>query len=949
MKETEKILDRIREKQNVMIVSDSQKRLESLFDELCAAGYGKIIMPLFEAEYSKRELTRELGQCLTDVHRKREPLGKSILEVKRLLEHSKGEVLECELSHIGQLTEEEVKVLAAVVEEYGVAVQKTDCENCDESWDGVRVQECTDELKVQIKKVLQQMQKVIGNLNNIEGLQRIAAGSSLSFNWESIENLLTICEKSVRLQNVPAFWMYQQDLIKLKDMASDYRKQCYDYRTVQENIGRKYNPEVFNLDGAGMEAVLCEGIRKLREMIHLQGRNDGFILDNLRHFASRADGLKRALKQVQQYASDVEERTRENKDSALVKKQAKAAQDSSQEIENQDVRASIDKVTQAWKEAESWNPLDEGMRTVHYVQDIEHNLFLCKAILGNLNPCDTWLEDGQAEEIIYELGACEKQCLEIQKIMYRISEVHNESVFQLPCEELLSKFQHTYQSVLGRLKGSYRQDRERILNTYQHPVDNLTDEVMIELLNMLCLLQEKREWLRSRKQFLIENIGAYYHGEHTNWVIVKEDIRQFQVLVAYFDKKEKAFQYLTSCAHDTEQVQKFYDSLIILKRIMREELAEYCSEQELASFPLNQIQAILKQKVKKEDKEQTSYQEPKVILNEGDLDVQKLDSDDRLRQIEADVKVFLRAEQVERIPVSEQRKRLGMIIETCRTMDEQLMKLKGLCKRPEHADLLLEDLKQVRQMQQTEQRFQIDNEEKRTAFGKLYQGIVTDWNQVWEQIELAQSMRQDVKKYHLLRSSVEELLDVESADIDLYDMISQLSEATVHKNDFAFLDHLFEEEYNLYKMPFDRLHTKLMNCMNSIENLEQWMGYQSARRKCERYGLLSFLSEAKKMGVTWEEEFMVQSFYKTFYQKWLSLEMEQEASRYCVKCLDEITEMQQLEEEKTDIRKLEIEDYLEFVPHWLSRIKPCLLVKGEAIESYYYQRILISDTDVQEG
>ena len=202
-------------------------------------------------------------------------------------------------------------------------------------------------------------------------------------------------------------------------------------------------------------------------------------------------------------------------------------------------------------------------------------------------------------------------------------------------------------------------------------------------------------------------------------------------------------------------------------------------------------------------------------------------------------------------------------------------------------------------------------------------------------------MRSDVGKYHLSRTFVEALLDSEQSNLDIYSDLNMLTGTTIYRNEFAFASQLFGQEERLSEMEFDKLYEKLSNCLNAVDMLESWIVYEQGKKKCLKHGLMSFISAIE--GRQLEAEKIKYSFIKTFYRKWLESVIFQKGGLYPyrVKSYEEIHEILALEEEKRDIRTMEVSDYLSAVPHWLSRRKSCLLVKDETLMVPFYEKIVL--------
>ena len=310
-----------------------------------------------------------------------------------------------------------------------------------------------------------------------------------------------------------------------------------------------------------------------------------------------------------------------------------------------------------------------------------------------------------------------------------------------------------------------------------------------------------------------------------------------------------------------------------------------------------------------------------------------------LAKIEGELKSFLQVNSLDKLTIQDATSSLSKVKEMCRNMDDIFSDISKLCKRREHAKNMLEDLKQFCAMQKIERQFEDDCEEYKKAYGKLYHGVVTDWNSLCDKLKLAKSLKSDVGKYHLTRAALEILLDQYNTTIDCYTSLNVLTSASIYKEDFQFYSELFEPELHLSQMDYTKVFLKLNNCLKSIDDIQQWCLYQQGRSKCVKHGLMSFLSAIE--GKLLATEKIKESFLATFYRKWLDSLLIDKGGiyPYRVRSQEEIQEMIRLETIFTDVRKMEIEDYLTYVPNWLSRRKNCLLVSNPEIDSEFYNKV----------
>lgn len=1109
MDQTEEILERLKQQEKVMIISQDQKTLEALFDEICEAGYRNTILPLFEEAFSKRELARELGKCLIDLHKEVQPLGKSILEVSRMIEDTKGEEINCVLPYIDKLALKDVEELADVLLEYEEVVKNLTIMPDEECWNGIQIAECSDEQVTRLKNVLPKLIQVFEELSEFEKqLKPLDEGEFLKFDWNHLEQFITLFEKLQRLQDVPVDWMFQSELNSLYEDANHNRKLCMDYMHIRNDISSKYEDALFDLDGVGIYDTLTEGIKTLTSMLRIHGQNDGFIIDNLRHIAERTDMLYANLIRMQQDVEKIKELTGGAKEATfenipafyqmadflshkpegmkggLSASQIQSAEESihklrqlyhagddtrvtlneryteaffnldtswwmerfgqhaqikkymmgQKQIHLSDIRDFTEKMVESeqlirasWEEIQKYDMKPFQIPDVKKVYDIDANLAICTAVLGKVTPNETWLNESERQELLYEIEDCERRCLQIRRLSYGLLGMHNEQVFLLDWEELLPKFMEHYQGFFKRLKGSYKQDRELVASTYQNVPENLSDEEILEVLRTLQTLAREREAFRQKKGFLVEHIGEYYHGENTNWVLLKADIKQFEEILECFETPEEAYRSIMAAADSRESLQQYYGALMTLRNAVRERASVFYQSSEFSMECIEDIayrfaEMVLQAKKMEEDflaiveyrkdaesVDEISYQEvlrglqsldkwerDRRWIGEKEEELSRLFGNDfqreetewgslmerlkgirnitesldsemcgkeltaflendhahfskeelsvedykgMLARIESELKSFLQVNSLDQLTIQEASSRLAKVKEMCQDMDDIFANVSRLCKRREYAKNMLEDLKQFSAMQKIEQQFDDDSQGYKKNYGILYQGVVTDWNSLCDKLKLAKSLKSDVGKYHLGRTVLEVLLDQQNTMIDCYTTLNVLTSASIYKEDFQCYSNLFEPELHLGQMEFHRVLTKLNNCYRTIDDIQQWCWYQQGRSKCEKYGLLSFLSAIEEKQLATEK--IKESFLQTFYRKWLAKLLLDKGGMYPYRVRNqiEIQEMIELEKGYPNIGKMEIADYLAYVPNWLSRRKSCLLVSELSMESEFYARV----------
>lgn len=1109
MDQTEEILERLKNQEKLMIISQDQKVLEALFDEICEAGYRNTILPLFEEAFSKRELARDLGKCLIDLHKEVQPLGKSILDVSKMIEDIEGEEIHCVLPYIDKLAWEDVEELADVLLEYEEAVKQLTITPNEECWNGIQVAECSDEQVARLNDVLPKLIRVFEEMADFERqLKPLDEGGFLKFDWNHLEQFITLFEKLQRLQDVPVDWMFQSELTNLYEDANQNRKLCMDYMHIRNDISSKYEDALFDLDGIGICDTLTEGVSTLTSMLRIHGQNDGFIIDNLRHIAERTDMLYANLIRIQQDVEKIKELTGGAKAATfenvpafyqmadflshkpagmkggLSASQIQSAEEGihrlrqlyhvgdetrvtlkeryteaffsldtslwmerfgehaqikkymmgQKQLHVNDIRDFTEKmveseqlIRESWEEIQKYDMKPFQIPDVKRVYDIDANLAICTAVLGEVIPNETWLSESERQALLYEIEDCERRCLQIRRLSYELLEVHNEQVFLLDWEELMPKFTEDYQGFFKRLKGSYKQDRELVASTYQNVPENLSDEEIVEVLRTLQTLAREREAFRQKKGYLIEHIGEYYHGENTNWGLLKADIKQFEEILECFETPEEAYRSILAAAESRESLQQYYSALMTLRNAVRERASVFYQSSEfsmecIADIAYRFAEMVEQAKKMEEDfltivryrtdanrVDDISYQEVLrglqsldkwerdrqwvqekeeelsglfghdfrkeetewAILTErlkgmrnitdsldsemcgkelnaflendhAHFSKEELSVDDykgMLAKIESELKSFLQVNSLDKLTIQEATLSLSKVKEMCRDMDDIFANVSRLCKRREHAKNMLEDLKQFSVMQKIEKQFNEDSQIYKKNYGLLYQGVVTDWNSLCDKLKLAKSLKSDVGKYHLGRTALEVLLEQQNTVIDCYTTLNVLTSASIYKEDFQFYSELFEPELHLGEVEYHRVLEKLKNCLRTIGDIGQWCWYQQGRSKCEKHGLMSFLGAIEEKQLATEK--IKESFLQTFYRKWLAKLLLDKGGIYPYRVRNdmEIQEMIQLEKRYPDIGKMEIADYLAYVPNWLSRRKSCLLVSELTIESEFYTRV----------
>ena len=153
-------------------------------------------------------------------------------------------------------------------------------------------------------------------------------------------------------------------------------------------------------------------------------------------------------------------------------------------------------------------------------------------------------------------------------------------------------------------------------------------------------------------------------------------------------------------------------------------------------------------------------------------------------------------------------------------------------------------------------------------YENYYNGINTDWEQLFSALRFADSFRLFVEQHSLPRAFVEKICNDQSIVEFCKDQYEDLCNYKANlARPYEWISSLFDNS-NIFESYYIKdLAERFSGCAAKKHLLEEWVDYCSNREKCKKEGLGPYIQEAEEMKI--DENYIVDAYLKRFYRLWL--------------------------------------------------------------------------------
>jgi len=273
-------------------------------------------------------------------------------------------------------------------------------------------------------------------------------------------------------------------------------------------------------------------------------------------------------------------------------------------------------------------------------------------------------------------------------------------------------------------------------------------------------------------------------------------------------------------------------------------------------------------------------------------------------------------------------------------------------------------------------------------FDFLYQGIDTDWGAVLQALNWANEFRKVCAKYKIGKEFIINICSDGNKIAQCTAYISALADAVSDMDiQFSWYLSLFENKDEIKNIPLPALYDKVLNCMNGLSSLEEWIDFRNVRTNCQDEGLSDYIHKIEELHI--DVTSIVPMFKKRFYRLWLDVILPQYPAvlnfrrRMQENTIDEFAYLDKLQFEiaKARIKKNLIDSLPSFdrftsgidelsilkrelgkqrkimpirklfkaIPHLLLTLKPCLMMSPLSVslfleaESYEFDTVIFDE------
>jgi hypothetical protein len=198
-------------------------------------------------------------------------------------------------------------------------------------------------------------------------------------------------------------------------------------------------------------------------------------------------------------------------------------------------------------------------------------------------------------------------------------------------------------------------------------------------------------------------------------------------------------------------------------------------------------------------------------------------------------------------------------------------------------------------------------------FPDMYQSFDTDWQKIDDAYKWALKFRDVVLKQNPQTTFVERVCTSLEYSKSIQDQKSKLlSIFSIEESaSYIWFSQSFDESRKIHEMCFSELASLVSKCNVNLDQLEEWIDYNSIRIECNKNGLSRFLDLASDNNLN--QEFLIPVYKKRFFSLWLDSVLTDFKSVQNFKQRDQdylIKEFAKLDRLQFDINKLRVKGQL---------------------------------------
>jgi len=451
-----------------------------------------------------------------------------------------------------------------------------------------------------------------------------------------------------------------------------------------------------------------------------------------------------------------------------------------------------------------------------------HTLTIAGTATADIRPLRGWFAEGALPSLIRLAVEAAKIVTEYNALRAEILAIYDESLLRLDLASLAGRFANQYAGFTRYFQPSFYKDRHTVRQTLLSGIDPASRDITRDL-NSAVHLTGLKSWIDSHDTDLLSNFGTHYTGAQTDWSALQS-------------KLNTAASLLQECSggHVPEA---------LLDKMVNSGMA-ISTLRDLHTQTSQHLAAL-----------ETTLQQMGQHINLTSLPFTDL--------------------PLSQASLPETRAWLSQFLASLEDYNSARAAILGCrIQGPTDTPHLIVTLTEAQRLVSEAQAITAENASMREAYATRYDGTVTNWDTILDDLHWADAMRAQFPGSLLPPDLVNVAVDGSASALAA---IAQLSGALrekqtiVHGHLDALLtffppERLQDGTIPLADAPIAILGSWLQTRLDRLGEMEQWIDFQNLRKECADIGLLSFFETTVNRNIPAAS--VVPAFRKRFFRLW---------------------------------------------------------------------------------
>lgn len=500
----------------VLFVSEKMAALNVVYERLKSVNLHDFCLPLHNHKANRKEIVEELERTLNidrhkvkdeafeklnllqekiaklnsldeELHKKRDPLSKSVYEMYGILAKIQLPHKMFKLQGIEKISTQEFNELKRAVKEYTQSYDPSLLTQ-ENPWlysnikkygleDRTTISECCNNLPENLLK----LDTFFKNSNIIELLEH---ENQISLNY--VEQFIEIISRFVDFPNANYDWLNLSGIEELIKQATKIKELTTQLSELRSNILDYYTGEVLNLEINTTVKDIENSLAYLKTNLQdLSNKDSDFIIgDTIR--------IKNTIKQQ---------------------------------------IGKFDEVNTYFQTIHK----DLGISYPKNMVEFEKFRTLISLIIEKTYPTEVWFKVS-IQTLLGKFNILKNKHESLTQLQNQVLEDYNDQIFEIEVFPILLRFRTVYKNVLRHFNQQYKKDKKLILG-FARRQNESTDDKIIVILNKVQDFHESTKSLQNESAEISETFGArYYQGKNTNWDSLEAALLRFGKIVEYYSQ-----------------------------------------------------------------------------------------------------------------------------------------------------------------------------------------------------------------------------------------------------------------------------------------------------------------------------------------------------------------------------------------------------------------------------